>query len=223
MDILNGEEQHFNVDALATSLDNFLKKLWREEADGSFVQRHKMGLMHKDFYSGNIVNQTLTGCYFSDFGLCKPVTENDRIKFQFMALEILDGEEYIQACNYSFDMVMLEVLTSHPPYYNIPHNANLVMDICKGFKPEINRPTAEELKSQLDKYSYGGEIRAANKSNKNFIKYNPNKMHPEAIYISRLIPKLPKLAIPEYDTLVEDEDGEDNETHECKFNSLEIN
>src|SRR6185436_13521435 len=106
---------------------------------------------------------------------------------------------------YSFGMVMLEVLTSYPPYYNIPHNANLVMEICNGLKPEIkceipqflkeimekcwnfeplNRPTAKELKSQLDKYSLNlndGEmgkqvnkqVNAANKSNKNFIKYNP--------------------------------------------------
>ncbi|RHZ85343.1 hypothetical protein Glove_66g65 [Diversispora epigaea] len=119
-------------------------------------------------------------------------------------------------------MIMLEVLTSYPPYYNVPHNTNLVMDICKGRKPEIkyeiprffkeimekcwnfeppNRPTAKELKSQLDSYSYGGEIRrqikAANKSNKSFIQYDPNEIHPEAIYTSRLIPKT---TIPEYDT-----------------------
>ncbi|RHZ80766.1 hypothetical protein Glove_132g102 [Diversispora epigaea] len=224
---------------------------------------HVMGLMHKDLHSGNIVNQSFTLSYITDFGLCKPVTENDLEKIYgvipYMAPETLSRGEYTQASDiYSFGMVMLEVLTSYPPYYNIPHNENLVMEICKGLKPEfkceipqffkktmekcwnsepLNRPTAKELESHFGKYSYGGEIRkqvkAANKSNKNFIKYHPNEMHPEAIYISRLIPKT---TIPEYDTfdsrqqffsipddiIVEDEESETQEM-ECKFNSLEIN
>ncbi|RHZ52964.1 hypothetical protein Glove_454g21 [Diversispora epigaea] len=131
------------------------------------------------------------------------VTENIYGVIPYMAPETLSRGEYTQASDiYSF------VLTSYPPYYNIPHNENLVMDICKRLKPEIkceipqflrnfephNRPTAKELESQLNKYlSYDGEIRqqikkqvkAANKSNKNFIQYDPNVMHPEAIYTSR--------------------------------------
>ncbi|RHZ81668.1 hypothetical protein Glove_117g33 [Diversispora epigaea] len=188
---------------------------------------HEKGLMHKDFHPGNLVNQKLVLCYITDFGLCKPVSENDPENIYgvipYMAPETLSKGKYTQASDiYSFGMVMLEVLTSYPPYYNIPHNANLVMDICKGCKPEIkceipqffkeimekcwnfeplNRPTAKELESQLDRYFYGGEIRkqvkVANKSNKNFIKYDPNEMHHEAIYTSRLIPKT---TIPEYVT-----------------------
>ncbi|RHZ87838.1 hypothetical protein Glove_29g164 [Diversispora epigaea] len=195
---------------------------------------HKMDLMHKDFHSGNIVNQNLTLSYITDFGLCKPVSENDPEKIYgvipYMAPETLSRGEYTQVSDiYSFGMVILEVLTSYPPYYNIPHNENLAMDICKGLKPEIkceipqffkeiikkclnfeplNRPTAEELYSQIYKYFYGDyeirkqvkkQFKVAKKSNKDFIKYDPNEMHPEAIYTSRLIPKI---TIPEYDTLV---------------------
>ncbi|RHZ79096.1 hypothetical protein Glove_151g143 [Diversispora epigaea] len=189
---------------------------------------HEMGLMHKDLHPGNIVNLASNISYITDFGLCKPVTKkNDTEKIYgvipYMAPETLSRGEYTQASDiYSFGMIMLEVLTSYPPYYNIPHNTNLVMDICKGRKPEIkyeiprffkeimekcwnfeplNRPTAEELESQLDSYSYDGEIRkqvkVANKSNKSFIQYDPNEIHPEAIYTSRLIPKT---TISEYDT-----------------------
>ncbi|RHZ73919.1 hypothetical protein Glove_228g75 [Diversispora epigaea] len=180
---------------------------------------HEMGLMHRDFHTGNIVNQSLDSCYITDFGLCKPVSEkNSKDIFgsiPCMAPETLSRGEYVQASDiYSFGMVMLEVLTSYPPYYNIPHNENLAMDICEGRKPEIkceipqflkeimekcwnfepfNRPTAKEIQSQLDKYlSYDDEIRkqvrkqikAVNKSNKNFIQYD----HPEAIYTSRHLP-----------------------------------
>ncbi|RHZ57740.1 hypothetical protein Glove_384g20 [Diversispora epigaea] len=180
---------------------------------------HKMGkdVIHKDFHSGNIVNQTFTECYITDLGLCKPVTENDPKKIYgvipYMAPETLRGEKYTQASDiYSFGMVMLEVLTSYPPYYDTPHNEDLAMKIREGDKPEIKceipkffkeimekcwnldprkRPTAEELKSQLDKYSYGGEIRkqvkAANKSNTNFIQYDPNEKHPEAKYTSEYL------------------------------------
>ncbi|RHZ56612.1 hypothetical protein Glove_399g13 [Diversispora epigaea] len=192
---------------------------------------HKMGLMHKDFHSGNIVNQKPTLSYITDFGLCKPVSENDPEKIYgvipYMAPESLSRGEYTQASDiYSFGMIMLEVLTSYPPYYNIPHNENLAIDICKGLKPEIkceipqffkeiiekcwnfdplNRPTAEELYSQLLECLYDNEIKkqvkkqikVAKKSNKDFIKYDPNEVHPEAIYTSRLIPKI---TIPEYDT-----------------------
>ncbi|RHZ46819.1 hypothetical protein Glove_606g180 [Diversispora epigaea] len=194
-----------------------------------------MGLMHKDFHSGNIVNQTLTECYITDFGLCKPITENNPEKIYgvipYMAHEILSRGEYTKASDiYSFGMVMLEVLTSYPPYYNIPHNENLVNEICKGLKPEIkceipqflkeimekcwnfeslDRPTAAELETQLQKYVFynyeirkqvENQIQAANKSNKNFIQYDPNEMHPEAIYTSRLISKL---TIPKCDTFTE--------------------
>ncbi|RHZ75461.1 hypothetical protein Glove_213g53 [Diversispora epigaea] len=184
---------------------------------------HEMGLMHKDFHSGNIVNQGLTLSYITDFGRCKPVTENDPENIYgvipYMAPETLSRGEYTKASDiYSFGMVMLEVLTSYPPYYNIPHDVNLVIKIRKGLKPEVkceipqflkeimekcwnfeplNRPTAEELKSQLGKYlSDDNEIRkqvnkqinVANRSNKNFIRYYPNEMHPEAIYTSRHLP-----------------------------------
>ncbi|RHZ83574.1 hypothetical protein Glove_91g19 [Diversispora epigaea] len=217
---------------------------------------HEMGLMHKDFHPGNIVNQKLALSYITDFGLCKPVTENDPEKIYgvipYMAPETLSRGEYTQASDiYSFGMVMLEVLTSYPPYYNISHNENLVMDICKGLKPEIkcelpqffkeiiekcwnfepfNRPTAKELLSQLSEYfnldkikkRVWEQIKVAKKSNKDFIKYDPNEMHPEAIYTSRLIPKI---TIPEYDTfnsrqkffsipdniIVEDEENETQE------------
>ncbi|RHZ89165.1 hypothetical protein Glove_18g54 [Diversispora epigaea] len=193
---------------------------------------HEMDLMHKNFHSGNIVNLTLTICYITDVGLCKPVAENDLEKIYgvipYMAPETLSKGEYTQASDiYSFGMVMLEVLTSYPPYYNIPHDENLVIKICKGYKPKIkyeipqffkeimencwnfkpfDRPTAEELKFQLDKYFYDGEIRnqvkAANKSNKNFILYDPCEMHPEATYISRHLPflKSKKLETNTHDT-----------------------
>ncbi|RHZ86138.1 hypothetical protein Glove_54g171 [Diversispora epigaea] len=157
---------------------------------------HEAGLMHKDFHSGNIVNETKTSSYIIDFGLCKPVTKNDPEKIYgvipYMAPETLYEGEYTQASDiYSFGMIMYEVFTSYSPYYNIPHDKKLVALICDGHKPEIMceipqllkdlmekcwdndpsiRPKAIELKSHFRKYLNNSEINEqiekANEANK---------------------------------------------------------
>ncbi|RHZ46803.1 hypothetical protein Glove_606g149 [Diversispora epigaea] len=213
----------------------FKELTWREKSGilltiiQGLENIHEMSLMHKDFHSGNIVNQHLTGSHITDFGLCKPVSEKNPEKvfgiIPYMAPETLNKGDYSQASDiYSFGMIMLEVFTSYPPYFNIPHDASLVMDICKGLKPEIKceipqllkelmekcwnfdpltRPIAKELMSQLAKYyfddkeHYYNEQMKTDELNKNFIQYDPKEVHPKAIYTSRLIPKPIK---PEDDT-----------------------
>ncbi|RHZ84248.1 hypothetical protein Glove_84g107 [Diversispora epigaea] len=193
---------------------------------------HKNHFVHKDFHSGNIVNDTLTKPYIADFGLCKQVFEKNPEGIYgvipFLAPETLNKGRYTQESDmYSLGMITLEVFTSYPPFYNAPHDINLIMAICNGHKPEIKcevpqllkdlmekcwnnepriRPTAKEFKTQLSKYlnhydenndELEEQIEIANELNKNFIEYNSSKMHPEAIYTSRL---LPKLTMHEYDT-----------------------
>jgi len=225
--------QYARYGSLRKMLNGAFKKLtWNDKIKNLYYialgldRIHKTGLMHKDFHSGNIVNETKISSYITDFGLCKPVTENDPEKIYgvipYMAPETLNGGEYTQKSDiYSFGMIMYEVFTSYPPYYNIPHDEKLVISICDGHKPEIlneipqllkdlmekcwntnplNRPTAEELKSQLgyfnDNYN-NNEIKKqadkaneANKLNKNFIQYDPKITHPQAIYTSRHLPFL---------------------------------
>ncbi|RHZ83439.1 hypothetical protein Glove_94g17 [Diversispora epigaea] len=161
---------------------------------------HECGLMHKDLHS-----------VLQDF------TENEQNKIfgviPYTSLEILIRGEYSQASDiYSFGMIMFEVFTSYPPYYNTPHDINLIMSIYNGQKPEIkckipqllkdlmercldsepyNRPTAKRLETQLNEYYLKGnnelnkQIRDIEKSNENFIQYNPNEVHPQAKYTSR--------------------------------------
>ncbi|RHZ69975.1 hypothetical protein Glove_276g24 [Diversispora epigaea] len=217
---------------------SFEKLTWCDKMKNLFyialglAKIHETGLMHKDFHSGNIVNETQTSSYITDFGLCKPITENDPEKIYgvipYMAPETLNRGEYTRASDiYSFGMIMYEVFTSYPPYYNMPHDENLVFSICEGQKPEIkceipqllkdlmekcwdtdpsNRPKAIELKSYLKYYLNNSEINEqtkkaneANKLNKNFIQYNPKITHPQAIYISRHLPFLKSKKV-EHDT-----------------------
>ncbi|RHZ84298.1 hypothetical protein Glove_84g27 [Diversispora epigaea] len=198
--------QYARYGSLRKMLNSSFEKLtWHNKIKNLFyialglAKIHETGLMHKDFHSGNIVNETETSSYITDFGLCKPVTENNSEKIYgvipYMAPETLNRGEYTQASDiYSFGMIMYEVFTSYPPYYNIPHDEKLVISICNGHKPEIkceipqllkdlmekcwdtdpsNRPKAIELKSQLReyyKYNNNSEIKRqtekANEANK---------------------------------------------------------
>ncbi|RIB06120.1 kinase-like domain-containing protein, partial [Gigaspora rosea] len=133
---------------------------------------HKAKLVHKDLHSGNIVNQDIFSSFITDFGLCKPVSQDSNSKelfgvLPYIAPEVLYGEKYTQKSDiYSFGIIMSEVFTGHPPYYNISHDYILALEICKGQRPKIeckvpqllldlmnkcldaksyNRPTAEEL------------------------------------------------------------------------------
>ncbi|RHZ83511.1 hypothetical protein Glove_91g35 [Diversispora epigaea] len=217
--------------------NNFEKLSWIQKIrvlyyiSNGMANIHEAELMHKDFHSDNIVNETKTSSYITDFGLCKPVTENDPEKIYgvipYMAPETLNRGEYTQASDiYSFGMIMYEVFTSYPPYYNIPQGVKLVILICDGHKPEImceipqllkdlmekcwdtdpsNRPKAIELKSHLRKYLNNSEINEqtekaneANKLNKNFIQYDPRIPHIQAIYTSRHLPFMKSKEIEHY-------------------------
>ncbi|RHZ75195.1 hypothetical protein Glove_217g60 [Diversispora epigaea] len=200
--------QYARYGSIRKMLNSSFKELsWHHKIKNLFyiasglAKIHKTGLMHKDLHSGNVVNETKISSYITDFGLCKPVPvlQNDEQKIYgvipYMAPETLNSGEYTQASDiYSFGMIMLEVFTSYPPYYNIPHDEKLVISICEGQKPEImceipqllkdlmekcwdtdpsNRPKAIKLKSQLgdfdDNYSNNEiktQIDKANEANK---------------------------------------------------------
>ncbi|RHZ61177.1 hypothetical protein Glove_349g123 [Diversispora epigaea] len=210
--------QHAKHGSLRNMLDNNFKELtWKQKIQiilfiaYGLAKIHETGLMHRDFHSGNIVNETITSSYITGFGSCKPVTLNYEEKIHgiipYMAPETLNRGEYTQASDvYSFGMIMSEVFTSYPPYYNLPHDEKLVKLICDGKKTEIKceipqllrdimekcwdidpfvRPTARELEIQFKNYSTNNDselenqIEEANESNKNFIHYDPKMTYPQ--------------------------------------------
>ncbi|RIB10401.1 kinase-like domain-containing protein [Gigaspora rosea] len=140
---------------------------------------HKSNLAHKDFHSGNIVNESMCSSYITDFGLCRPVFQDSSSKgifgvLPYIAPEVFYGEKYtIESDIYSFGIIMSEVFTGYPPYHDIPHNFRLATQICLGRRPEIrckvsqsrlglinkcldadpqSRPTAEALVDMLAQF-----------------------------------------------------------------------
>src|SRR5436305_6737415 len=69
--------------------------LWKSALDLKYL--HNLGYVHKDFHSGNILKDSLF--YISDFGLSRPVNEqdsNNRIYgvLPCIAPEVLNGQLY---------------------------------------------------------------------------------------------------------------------------------
>ncbi|RIB14505.1 kinase-like domain-containing protein [Gigaspora rosea] len=141
---------------------------------------HKANLVHKDFHSGNIVNENMYSSFITDFGLCGPVSQDSSSAeifgvLPYIAPEVLYTKEYTQKSDiYSFGIIMSEVFTGYPPYHDTPHNENLAIQVCLGHRPKIrckvpqllldlmnkcldakpqNRLTAEELENMLNQYT----------------------------------------------------------------------
>ncbi|EXX68987.1 kinase-like domain-containing protein [Rhizophagus irregularis DAOM 181602=DAOM 197198] len=148
---------------------------------------HNAGKVHKDFHSGNILITEVGDDDFrvpliGDLGMCQPVNnEGQSVKeggaygvLPYMAPEVLCGYKYTKAADiYSFGIIMNEYMSEEIPYNDIPHDHNLAVKICKGFRPKIsevtpkliadliikcwdakaeNRPTSKELHQILRKY-----------------------------------------------------------------------
>jgi serine/threonine protein kinase len=109
---------------------------------------HNQNYHHKDFHSGNILNEIGKGNNFifsviSDFGLCCPANQSSADKalygvLPFVAPEVLRGEEFTKAADiYGFGMLMSEVISGEAPFIDRDYDLHLALDICKGERPQI--------------------------------------------------------------------------------------
>ncbi|RHZ70584.1 hypothetical protein Glove_269g64 [Diversispora epigaea] len=153
---------------------------------------HEKNLIHQDFHPGNLllINGFLS---ISDFVL------------PYIAPEVLSGEEYTMASDiYSFGIIACELITGYPPYYKIPHNSDLALKICQGLRPKIpsevpkimarlieecwdadpkKRPTSKQLFTIINKWLMSSAFDKFILPTSTLPSY---KLHPEAIYTSRL-------------------------------------
>ncbi|CAI2183553.1 17669_t:CDS:2, partial [Funneliformis geosporum] len=117
-----------------------------------FQSHHlKEGYCHKDFHSGNILLDK-TFPYVSDFGLTGPADKqisNDKIYgvLPYIAPEVLNGGTYTLASDiYSFGVIMTELSTGNPPFYDRKHDVSLALYICNGLRTEFGKGTPEVYK-----------------------------------------------------------------------------
>ncbi|PKC61423.1 kinase-like protein [Rhizophagus irregularis] len=114
---------------------------------------HELGYCHKDFQS-NILQADTT--YISDFELSGPANEqklDGKVYgvMPYIAPEVLNGEPYTLSSDtiYSVGVVMAELSSGKPPFYNKKHDLSLALAICSSY-------------GEVEKFSYKRkEIKAA--------------------------------------------------------------
>ncbi|RGB41440.1 kinase-like domain-containing protein, partial [Rhizophagus diaphanus] len=120
---------------------------------------HVHGFIHKDLHPGNIFIDP-TFAYIGDFGFCMPANENLSNStnkniygvMPYMAPEVLRGKSHTLASDvYSLGVIINEIITVTPPFNNEPHDYCLVLDICRGLRPNIGEETPTFLKELIKK------------------------------------------------------------------------
>src|SRR6266542_3123872 len=138
---------------------NFSSILWKDKIRYLYhltidlEKLHSLEYCHKDLHSGNILQKNISS-YLSDFGLSKPanVQKSDKIYgvLPYIAPEVLNGELYTKASDiYSFGILMTEVLSGKPPFYDRKHDWNLSLAICNGLRPECGKGGTPECYKKL--------------------------------------------------------------------------
>jgi serine/threonine protein kinase len=154
--------QFANKGALKDVLsNNFNNILWKDKIKCLYdliynLQiAHKQGYFHRDFHSGNLLQNTkhgITDSYITDFGLSGPANEQKSDYkiygvLPYIAPEVLNEKPYASSSDiYSFGVVMAELSSGKPPFYNRKHDLGLALDICNGLRPEFGKGTPDIYK-----------------------------------------------------------------------------
>src|SRR4051812_7422598 len=130
-------------------LDFYRKPRFLKQIITGLKDIHRKELVHKDFHSGNIIvgesgmeHNKKIECKITDLGLCQPVDETDGNKvfgvLPYVAPEVLCNKPYTPKADiYSLGIIMYEILTGLPPFYNEAHDFNLTLKICQGVRPQF--------------------------------------------------------------------------------------
>src|SRR6266498_2924849 len=111
---------------------------------------HNQNIIHRDFHSGNILYENEIDIAISELEISKSSTksiDNDNEVYgviSYMALEILQQKEYTIASDiYSFGMIMWELMTGRMPFWDQNNEIELIIKICKNFRPPIIKNAPE--------------------------------------------------------------------------------
>src|SRR6266498_1679704 len=135
--------------------NNFYDIKWNEKLNilkniaGGLDHIHNKKIIHRDFHSGNILYDKESGAVISDLGISKSsiksTNDDDNEIYgiiSYMAPEILQEKEYTIASDiYSFSMIMWELMTGRMPFWDQDNDIELIIKICKNFRPPIIKNT----------------------------------------------------------------------------------
>ncbi|GES92812.1 kinase-like domain-containing protein [Rhizophagus clarus] len=116
---------------------------------------HNEKSIHRDLHSGNILFYQYTGSWhISDLGFCGPVDSKLSNglygNLPYIAPEVIAGTKAtFESDIYSIAMLMWEISSGLPPFYNYAHDCDLALKIINGMRPKIVSGTPLEYKNLM--------------------------------------------------------------------------
>jgi len=97
---------------------------------------HEQNIIHHDLHSGNILQAYSS--FIADLGLSISVGQSSTSNknniygvLPYIAPEVLNGKPYAFSFDiYSFGIIMAELSSGKPPFYDRKHNLSSALDIC---------------------------------------------------------------------------------------------
>ncbi|POG72924.1 kinase-like domain-containing protein, partial [Rhizophagus irregularis DAOM 181602=DAOM 197198] len=110
--------------------------------------------IHRDLHSGNILHSARSYRFFiSDLGFCGPADKPLKSIYgnlPYIAPEVIAGKQATKASDiYSFAMLMWEISSGQPPFFNCKHDYDLILNIINGIRPRIVSGTPLEYESLM--------------------------------------------------------------------------
>ena len=113
-------------------------------------------MVHRDIKGGNILTTKEGEVKLADFGVATKLSEKDNYNSLagtafWMAPEVIEMNGYTSACDiWSLGCTLLELLTGHPPYYNM-NSCTALLKIVQESTPPIPENISKDLLDFLQK------------------------------------------------------------------------
>jgi len=119
---------------------------------------HNNNLVHRDFHSGNVLQQGLYS-RIADVGLARlpngaslPPNAGPLGVMPYLAPEILREGKYSKEGDiFAYGMIMWEISSGQQPYIDVAHDRDLALQICAGSRPPIIPGTPECYTELMEK------------------------------------------------------------------------
>ncbi|POG58115.1 kinase-like domain-containing protein [Rhizophagus irregularis DAOM 181602=DAOM 197198] len=147
-----------NIDLRKYLQQNHNQLIWKEkiqitaEIIDALSKIHNENAIHRDLHSGNILSKS-GRVFISDLGFCGPANKPLKSIYgnlPYIAPEVIIGKEQtFKSDVYSIAMLMWEISSGQPPFYNYEHDYDLAMNIVNGIRPKIVPGTPLEYKNLM--------------------------------------------------------------------------